>query len=93
MAGKPHPPIYEEALRELARVAGRQIPKNRILAIGDGLGTDALGANRAGFDCLFIASGMHGEALFTGAAPDPNKIESALAGEGAHARYAMGALR
>jgi HAD superfamily hydrolase (TIGR01459 family) len=92
MAGKPHPPIYEEALRELTRIAGRQIPKNRILAIGDGVGTDALGANRAGLDCLFIASGMHGEALFTGGAPDPAKVEAALAGEGAQARYVMGAL-
>jgi HAD superfamily hydrolase (TIGR01459 family) len=55
-AGKPHMPIYERTLAEIARLAGRQIPKDRILCIGDGVETDLLGAHNAGFRSVFIAS-------------------------------------
>jgi HAD superfamily hydrolase (TIGR01459 family) len=92
MAGKPFAPIYAEADRELARVAGRAIPRSRILAIGDGIGTDLIGANRAGLDALFIASGMHGERLKSAGALDAGKVAAALAQEGAQARYVMAAL-
>lgn len=92
MAGKPYAPIYAEADRELARVAGRAVPRTRVLAIGDGVGTDVLGANRAGLDVVFIASGMHGERLKTAGVLDGAKVEAALAHEGAHARYVMPAL-
>jgi hypothetical protein len=47
------------------------------------------GANAQGLDCLFIASGMHGEALFTAGALDPAKVEAALAQEGVRANYVM----
>ena len=63
--------------------------KARILAIGDGIGTDILGANTAGIDAMFIASGVHGEKLKTGGVLDPQLIEVALAMESAHARYVM----
>ena len=52
--GKPHRPIYEAAL---AAAGNAKKP----LAVGDGLFTDILGANRAGLDVLFIADGVHGE--------------------------------
>jgi HAD superfamily hydrolase (TIGR01459 family) len=52
--GKPHMPIYQAALA----AAGN--PK-KPLAVGDGMFTDLLGANRAGLDALFIADGVHGE--------------------------------
>jgi ribonucleotide monophosphatase NagD (HAD superfamily) len=51
--------------------------------------TDVAGANGQGLDCLFIASGMHGEALFTNGALDPAKVETALAQEGVRANYVM----
>jgi HAD superfamily hydrolase (TIGR01459 family) len=92
MAGKPHAPIYELARRELAMLAGREIAPARILAIGDGVPTDVRGANLQGLDALFIASGMHGEALMTNGALDPAKAEAALAAEGAQARYVMAEL-
>lgn len=92
MAGKPHKPIYDLAFAELARLAGREIPKARVLAIGDGIGTDVLGADIAGIDCVFIASGMHGEALKTDGVLDVAKAEAALAREDAIARYVMAAL-
>lgn len=92
MAGKPHPPIYALAYKELETLAGGRIDKSRILAIGDGVPTDVKGANDQGLDVLFIASGMHGQALQTGGALDPNKVDAALAGEGVRANYVMGEL-
>lgn len=89
MAGKPHAPIYDLAYRELETHTGCAIDKSRILCIGDGVTTDVAGANTQGLDCLFIASGMHGEALFTNGALDPAKIDAALAAEGVRANYVM----
>ncbi len=92
MAGKPFAPVYREAGRECTRAAGKTIAPERILAIGDGIGTDVRGANAQGPDCLFIASGLHGEKLQTGGALDAAKVKAALAAEDAHARYVMSAL-
>lgn len=52
--GKPHRTIYRHALR----LAGDP-PAKRVLAIGDGLQTDVLGAARMGFDCVFVTGGIH----------------------------------
>jgi HAD superfamily hydrolase (TIGR01459 family) len=92
MAGKPHAPIYELAHRELAVVAGSAIDPARILCIGDGASTDIAGANAQGLDSLFIASGMHGETLWTNGELDPAKIEAALIAENVRATYVMRAL-
>lgn len=57
--GKPHPAIYEHALG----LAGNP-PREAVLAIGDGLQTDVLGAALQGFDCVFVTGGIHaGEAF------------------------------
>jgi HAD superfamily hydrolase (TIGR01459 family) len=93
MAGKPYPPIYRLAFEEIENLAGRPIDERRLLAIGDGVGTDIRGANTAHIDSLFIASGMHGEALRTNGALDTAKVATALAAEGAHADYVMGILQ
>lgn len=52
--GKPFAAIYEHALRR----AGNP-PREEVLAVGDGLQTDILGAARMGFDTVFIAGGIH----------------------------------
>lgn len=54
--GKPHEGVFEAALA-MARGFG---PARRPLVIGDGLATDILGANRVGWDALFINSGLYG---------------------------------
>ncbi len=59
--GKPHPPVYDTALKNMATLKGAEIDPSKILAIGDGLRTDILGANRVGIDALFITAGIHGE--------------------------------
>ena len=58
-AGKPHLPIYERTLAEIARLRGRPIAKARVLAIGDGIDTDLRGAAGAGLPSVFIASAVH----------------------------------
>jgi HAD superfamily hydrolase (TIGR01459 family) len=58
-AGKPEPAIYNEALRRAATLTGRDIPRSRLLAIGDGLLTDIKGAAKNGFDAYFVAGGIH----------------------------------
>ena len=52
--GKPHPVIYAHALHR----AGDP-PKDEVLAIGDALLTDALGAALMGFAFIFVAGGIH----------------------------------
>ena len=52
--GKPHSPIYERALE----LAGSP-RKDRVLAIGDGLQTDVLGAATFGIECVFVTGGIH----------------------------------
>ncbi len=91
MAGKPHAPIYELAFRELA-LLGPPPVKSRILCIGDGVVTDIAGANAQGLDSLFVASGIHGEALTTEGKLDPAKVDAALAAENTRATYVATAL-
>ncbi|MGD0632966.1 MAG: TIGR01459 family HAD-type hydrolase [Beijerinckiaceae bacterium] len=57
-AGKPFPAIYERALR-LVRDKTGDVPRRRILAIGDAMHTDMQGAHNQGIDALFITSGIH----------------------------------
>jgi HAD superfamily hydrolase (TIGR01459 family) len=52
--GKPHPAIYRHAMS----LAGNPSP-NEVLAIGDGLQTDILGAAQMGFDAVFVTGGIH----------------------------------
>ena len=53
--GKPHAAIYTHALHLAANP-----PKDEVLAVGDGLQTDILGAARMGFDTVFVTGGIHG---------------------------------
>lgn len=52
--GKPFPAIYRHALK----LAGNP-PADEVLAIGDALQTDVLGAAKMGFDAVFVAGGIH----------------------------------
>lgn len=58
-AGKPHLPIYDMALAWLTRHHEEPIEKANVLAIGDGVRTDILGAARAGIASVYIASGVN----------------------------------
>ena len=63
MAGKPYAPVYDLALDEAQRLAGRPIVRDRVLCVGDGLPTDIKGANDQNLDCLFVLGGIHGAEL------------------------------
>lgn len=52
--GKPFRAIYEHVLQ-----LARNPPAHEVLAVGDGLQTDILGAARMGFDTVFVAGGIH----------------------------------
>ena len=58
-AGKPYAPIYELAFERIAEAAGKAVPKDGILVIGDGVHTDLAGAASFGLDAVFVASGLH----------------------------------
>jgi HAD superfamily hydrolase (TIGR01459 family) len=82
-AGKPHRPIYDEALRKAQDISGRAAPLSRVLAIGDSVRTDLTGANGLGVDCLFVTAGIHAQELGGREAPDPALIEKIFAKAGA----------
>ena len=58
MAGKPYEPIYDLALRMAGAIAGREIEKSKVLAIGDGPETDIKGAADFGISVVLIADGV-----------------------------------
>jgi HAD superfamily hydrolase (TIGR01459 family) len=93
MAGKPHPPIYREALTRAAALKNGPIDPSRVLAIGDGIATDIAGANAQSLDVLFVVGGIHtAETRAAGGGLDPATAEALLTAAGAHAAYGMDAL-
>lgn len=90
--GKPHPPIYDLARRRM-RAAGHMVDDARILAIGDGIGTDIAGAMGEGIDSLFITGGLARDETKTTDQPDPDALTDYLTHHQMAATYAMGQLR
>ncbi|MFC3132171.1 TIGR01459 family HAD-type hydrolase [Microbaculum marinum] len=88
-AGKPHAPIYDEALARLRTAAGHPVERGRVLAIGDSLRTDLAGAMSSGLDALFIASGIHGNEMVRDAALDLPTLERSFREAGVEPRAAM----
>ena len=85
-AGKPYARIYERALALAERARGAPLAKHRVLAIGDGMKTDIVGATRAGLDALLVTQGIHRHSLHdeTPASPaDPNELQRLYAEYGA----------
>jgi len=90
--GKPHPPIYDLARRRLAAL-GTAPAEPRIICIGDGIGTDILGAQQEDLDSLFITGGLAREETGTGRAPQPEALQRFLDAAQVNATYAIGYLR
>ncbi len=51
--GKPYPDVYHQCFAMF-----NDVPKERIVAVGDNLDTDILGGNQAGIDTLLITGGV-----------------------------------
>ena len=79
IAGKPHRPIYEEALRRVSAVLGREVDPARVLAIGDGMITDVKGAMDNGLPLVFISDGIHAREYGEPGEPDAARLDSYLA--------------
>ncbi|WP_158968993.1 TIGR01459 family HAD-type hydrolase [Chachezhania sediminis] len=90
--GKPHPPIYDLARRRLAALE-RDVPADRILAIGDGAHTDIDGAMGENIDSLFITGGLAAAETKTADQPDPDALSEYVAKENVAPTYAIGFLR
>ena len=73
--GKPDAGIYRGCLRRL------RCSRERVVAIGDSLEHDVLGARGAGIASVLVAAGVHREALGVTpvAAPDPRRCEALFA--------------
>lgn len=81
-AGKPHRPLYDLALTEIAHARGKPVAPDRVLAIGDSIRTDLKGAHDLGVDCLFVTAGIHAEELGHRDDPDPAALATMFATAG-----------
>ena len=81
-AGKPHRPIYDNALAKAESLRGGPVPLQRVLAIGDSLRTDIKGAAALGIDCLFVTAGIHAEELGGRDNPDRAALDRLFAQAG-----------
>jgi HAD superfamily hydrolase (TIGR01459 family) len=79
-AGKPYAPIYQLTLAQAARIRGGGIAADKVLAIGDGVRTDLLGAVTQGFDSLFVYGGIHAQdvGMDERGEPDPRRLAHLL---------------
>ena len=92
--GKPHERIYRHALGILEQRIGRPLAKQRVLAVGDGIGTDILGAVRFGLDSLFITGGIAAAELGTDALhPAAERLARFCAAHAIRPTAAMSQLR
>ncbi len=89
MGGKPYRPIYDEALKAADKAAGRPLDRSRILAIGDSVRTDAIGAANAGLDLLFVTGSIHASELDAFGNPDPQAVRDLVAPSGARLKAFM----
>jgi HAD superfamily hydrolase (TIGR01459 family) len=70
--GKPDASIYDPVMDML------DMPRGRVLAVGDALRTDIAGAAAASIDSCWVLGGIHGEEL----AADPEIVEATARGAG-----------
>lgn len=87
-AGKPHGPIYDTALAALDEAAGGQVTRRRVMAIGDSVRTDLMGAHGMGLDALFIIAGIH-----AGESDGPDALARLFADAGARPKAVLPALK
>lgn len=90
--GKPHAPIYELSENVLAQFQP-SIATERILAIGDGLQTDILGAVRYRIASLFVTGGLAAKETGTTHQPDPTMLDAFLHATDINPDFCIGHLR
>lgn len=93
IAGKPHRPIYVEALLQASKLLGRPVQPAETLAIGDGVATDVAGAQENGIDMLYISGGIHARDYGDVHDPDPQLLAAFLANHNSIPVATMPSLR
>lgn len=88
-AGKPHAPIYDQALGIAKQIRGKPADLSRVIAIGDSVRTDLKGARAYGIDCLFVTAGIHAEEFGHRDAPDPVAVATVFESSGVAAPRAV----
>jgi HAD superfamily hydrolase (TIGR01459 family) len=92
--GKPHGPTYEQSFHLLEELAGGEVPREAVLAIGDGIRTDVKGGLDYGLDVLFVTGGLSATELGADPEhPDPAHLDAYLSDHGVAPQYAIGRLR
>ncbi|MFA5899312.1 MAG: TIGR01459 family HAD-type hydrolase [Hyphomicrobium sp.] len=74
-AGKPHANAYDAARAAAEELRSAPVDRSRIIAVGDSLRTDLKGAEAAGIDAIFVASGIHRDEVMGGTTLDAAKLE------------------
>lgn len=92
IAGKPHRPIYDLAMKKLEKKKGN-VAQNRILAIGDGILTDIKGGQQYGLDTLYISGGIHQGEYTKNGVVDRQKLSQFLEKFGSHPVATMWTLQ
>jgi HAD superfamily hydrolase (TIGR01459 family) len=93
IAGKPFEPIYAAAMDMAGTIIGKPVPRDKALAIGDGVLTDIKGAQNAGVDVLFVSGGIHTAEYGERDAPDLAAMADFLARHGQSPKFTIPGLR
>jgi HAD superfamily hydrolase (TIGR01450 family) len=88
IAGKPHQPIYAATFAAVEELRGC-LDKSRLIAVGDGMGTDVRGALGQGLDLLYVGAGIHAADYTEDGRIDEARLAEFLARHQADARYWM----
>jgi len=93
--GKPHAPIYALARAGVEALLGESVPNDDVLAVGDGVATDVLGAMGENIDALFVTGGLAAEETGTSPAggPQPARLAAFLAAARLDPLMSIGYLR
>ncbi|MBM3606185.1 MAG: TIGR01459 family HAD-type hydrolase [Alphaproteobacteria bacterium] len=87
--GKPHAPIYDRA-RQLMGLG----PDANYLAVGDGIGTDIMGAEQQGIDSIFVTGGLAADSFGEDVEnPIPQMLSDWLSVQQRQPTFAIGRLR
>lgn len=73
-AGKPHANAYGAARAAAEAARGTPVAWESVIAVGDSLRTDLRGAEAAGIDAIFVASGIHRDETMGTDALDAEKV-------------------
>ena len=87
-----HPIAYATGLQMAAKLRGETTANARVLGIGDAVRTDVKAAAVAGVDSLFIAAGLHRDALYDGGKLDAIKCADLFAAHDAKPKAVMDML-